>query len=136
MTDLSNLQAASDSTDPEKLAELAFDHDQIIRAYVAENPHTPMDILINLAEDKTQVVKIYVLRNKNIPLELCLALMKSQDNVVRREASLTVLRRYKSGAIDLQPAQIVEIIKSCDKTADTLTTIEALESILKLRDKK
>ncbi|MBA3469886.1 MAG: hypothetical protein H0T53_09605 [Herpetosiphonaceae bacterium] len=61
---------AAQSSTPAVLRALADDDDPGVRARVAQNPHTPLDLLPALELADEQAVRIALARNPNTPLEL------------------------------------------------------------------
>jgi len=133
--DLHSIMAAQSSSNTYELQQLARNIDPTVRAYVAENPNTPIEVLLQLVDDKETLVHIYLLRNKNIGIEVCLKFMQSSDKAVRREASLIALRKYKAGDLQLDQKDVATIIRILDNKADVLTIIETVEDLARIRER-
>ena len=58
-----------------------------VRAKVARNPNTPVDVLMELAKDSDIVVRRRVACNSNTPVDVLIELEKDSDRHVRRFAA-------------------------------------------------
>ena len=58
-----------------------------VRAKVAENPNTPVDVLMELAKDSDIVVRRRVACNSNTPVDVLIELAKDSEWYVRRYAA-------------------------------------------------
>lgn len=127
---------AVDSDSSVELTALSKHSDPTIRAYVAENRHTPAEILEILADDKESIVLIYLLRNSNLPPHIFLKLLKNiPDPLVKREASYNAILKYKRGELVLTHEELLQLVKIVDKKVDNLTLIEAVENLHFLHEK-
>lgn len=127
---------AVDSNDPVELSSLAKSKDATIRAYVAENRHTPSEILESFLTDADPLVQVYLLRNPSLPIHIFLRLLQTmKDPLVKREASYSAVMKYKRGELPLTHAELLELVKILDKKVDNLTLIEAVENLHFLHEK-
>lgn len=98
----SRKEIAKNSTDPEELAKLSEDSDEIVRMCVAGNIHTPEDILTKLAGDASWNVRESVAFNKECSSKLLTKLSRDRtaevkDAVARNHnTSLEVLAKLST----------------------------------------
>ena len=78
---LSRMIIAGNTDDPDILRELASDPDDDVRISVADNEHTPIDVLRLLAED--DMADFAVARNPKTPIDLLEELSENGDTAVR-----------------------------------------------------
>lgn len=133
-TSFGDLKMAQDSENPSVLDMLSKVEDPIVRASVAENPNSTIEILFRLAQDSESKVKLYVLRNRNLPLEVLLLLLESNIPLVKREAYVKAIMMYRQGKFDFEPIYLLKIMKELDPTADQITLVEAVENLHKIRE--
>ena len=57
--------------------------DYDVRVSVAENPNTPVDVLMELAKDSDWEVRAKVAENPNTPVDVLTELAKNSDYIVR-----------------------------------------------------
>ena len=61
--------------------------DYDVRVSVAENPNTPVDVLMELAKDSDCDVRRSAARNPNTPVDVLTELAKDSDYIVRMNAA-------------------------------------------------
>ena len=71
----------------ENVERLSKDKDWRVRCRVAENPNTPINILIKMSEDKKSNVRCEVARNPNTPIEILKQLSEDVRGNVRTLAT-------------------------------------------------
>ena len=69
------------------LTELSVDENPAVRRYVAEHPHTPVDVLVTLSTDKDWQVRRYVAQNPNTPVDVLVTMSTDSDDWVRRDVA-------------------------------------------------
>ena len=79
--------AENPNTPVDVLMELAKDSDWHVRISVAGNPNTPADVLTELAKDSYWCVRRYAAGNPNTPADVLTELAKDSDCDVRRNAA-------------------------------------------------
>lgn len=76
-------EIAKNSTSAKDLERLATDEYYMVRANVAQNPNTPLDILTHLAQDEYFLVRAYVAKNINSTADLLMNLAQDSLDSVR-----------------------------------------------------
>ena len=84
---------AGASRDPAVISAVHQDLDHMVRAAVAQNPHTPARVLHALARDGRNVVRQYVARNDNTPTEVLTHLAMDTHVNVNSAAIGAIIRR-------------------------------------------
>lgn len=86
------LVAERQSTPPQRLAELSNHPSAEVRASIALNCNTPLNVLWRLSLDVDPIVKSALTKNEGCPIELLRELMRDNDRAVRRQAQNEVTR--------------------------------------------
>ncbi|GAJ25006.1 unnamed protein product, partial [marine sediment metagenome] len=75
--------AENPNTPVEVLVELSEDEDSSVRRSVAKNLNTPVEVLVKLSKDKAGYVRYFVAFNPNTPVEVLVELSEDEDSGVR-----------------------------------------------------
>ena len=79
----SAILAQNPNTPIEVLIELSKDKDWYVRSAIAQNPNTPIEVLVELSKDEVFIVRTGVAINTNITLDILIKLSKDQNEIVK-----------------------------------------------------
>lgn len=137
IVDFQLVNKATDSKNPMELEELSRSLDPHIRARVAENVNTPLDILEKLAEDKSEYgdfVRHYLIRNPIVPYRVFTKMIDVKDAALKKRIFYKLLEGYKLNKIELNGEEVHDLLKLLAPDMSQLDFVELLERIHEVRD--
>lgn len=117
---------ATEARDPRLLDKLSRHPQEQVRARVAENPNTPIEVLERLSKD-SKFVQLYLVRNPVLPFNLLRQYMTIEDEVLKRRVYERMLQGYRDGLIELTGEEVYLLILFLEPKLDNLTRIELIE---------
>ena len=127
--ELDLMDSWDDNTSPERLAELAKHSDSKIRANVARNSATPVEVLLELLNDKNAWVRYAVINNYEAPREIFEAVLKSPNEKLRARMAENHWGKVPKDIMDALSNDESELVKFTLIKSDS-TPGETLEKFL------
>ncbi len=134
MLDYRIVNEATEARDPRVLERLSHHPQEQVRARVAENPNTPIDILERLSKD-TKFVQLYLIRNPILPFHLIKQFMEIDDQVLKRRVYERLLQGYRDGLVELTGEEVFLVISYLEPKLNNLDRIELIEEFHQRYDK-
>lgn len=132
------INEATDCADPERLDTLSRNPDANVRARVAENARTPVDVLERLATEtgpEGDLIQGYLVRNPAVPYRVLKQLVNIPSEPLRKRILKRLLEAYETARVDLTGEEVQSLLTELvPPDTGQLELIEVLETIHEKHD--